>query len=204
MKAVGGVEPIAITPTSLELIINLAVLRLKLLVCIVTPVFSAMTKLPNPSSPNLDKLSGSITKSPPANNKEEADICPLSLNINFLLVDWILDCDISNPPILPSVASTEPLNLTLPMLSKWKLLELISIWPCEALKNDVLRLPTKNSWVCICNSDGFDLNLKKLSLVPNISKPTPWYSSPLPGNTEPLKNIIPPLPLPTLALKKPV
>ena len=140
----------------------------------ITPVFSAMTKLWKPSWPNLERLSGSTINEPDANNNEEADICPLDLNIIFSFSEFILDSDIWNPPILPSAASIVPVMVTSPLGSKWKLLELISIVPPDALINWVVSEPTKNAFVLISNSDGSDLNLKKLSVLANNSNPTPW------------------------------
>ena len=153
--------------------INLAVLRLKLLVCIITPVFSTITKLWNPSCPNLDRLSGSTTNEPDASNRDDADICPAELKIIFSFSEFILDSDIWNPPILPSAASIVPAMRTSPSGFKWNLLELISIIPPEALINWELSEPTKNASVLISNTDGLDLNLRKLSELPNSSKPTP-------------------------------
>ena len=66
----------------------------------------------------------------------EAVICPLApFNLNALLPPAELDksSPIVNPPIVPVVAETFPDITTLPLLSKWKLLELISIFPFEPL-----------------------------------------------------------------------
>ena len=117
-----------------------------------------------------------MTKELEANNIEEADICPFAFKIKSRLPstsEWICDEEITKPPIRPLDASIEPLNVTSPLGSKWKWLELISICPPDALINWLLE-PTKNYLVLISNTDGFDLNLNKLSLSPTSSKPTPW------------------------------
>ena len=132
-----------------------------------------MTKLPKPSSPNLDRLFGSITNDPEARSKDDADICPFALNIISWLLLFIWSSWISNPPIVPPSASISPIIFTSPLVDKWNLLELISIIPPEALINCVFSEPTKNDWARISNIDGSDLNLKKLSLSPTNSNPTP-------------------------------
>ena len=110
-----------------------------------------------------------------------------------------LEAPISNPPIVPPASAViVPCIITLPSLSKWKLLELISnlslapltkVFSPPKKKLDELitmfpllplincpSLPKKNWSVCTVNSEGFVLNFKNLSVVPwasTISKPTP-------------------------------
>ena len=65
--------------------------------------------------------------------------------------------------------------------------------------------PTKNVFASISSKLGFVLNLNEpLFFPPCNSRPTPVYESPLPSKTEPLKNMMPALPLPILALSNPV
>ena len=65
----------------------------------------------------------------------DAVICPLDLSLKISLeLDIELD-DMVNPPISPVVAVTVPSIVTLPLLSRWNLLELISILPFEPLTN---------------------------------------------------------------------
>jgi len=105
-----------------------------------------------------------------------------------------------NPPICPpACAVIVPCIITLPSLSKWKLLELISklslapltkVFSPPKKKLDELitmfpllplincpSLPKKNWSVCTVNSEGFVLNFKNLwlseSWASTISNPTP-------------------------------
>ena len=77
----------------------------------------------------------------------DAVIIPLApLSINVPAVD-VSSSPIVNPPIVPVVAETLPDITTLPLLSKWKLDELISILPLEPLINWE-DSPKKNFGVC--------------------------------------------------------
>ena len=67
--------------------------------------------------------------------------------------------------MLPAVAVTVPAIVTLPALSKWKLLELISILPLLPLTNCAV-LPKKNSSVCTWNVLGLVLNFINLFVAP--------------------------------------
>ena len=75
----------------------------------------------------LPKLNPPIV--PPSNNTSEPVIWPDEDNIKLLLEDLIPTELISNPPILPAVEVIVPDILTLPLLSKWKLEDDISIFP---------------------------------------------------------------------------
>mgnify|MGYP005642074539 CR=1 FL=1 len=66
-----------------------------------------------------------------------------------ILLPLILPSIIWKSPILPSLALIEPLNVALPSLSKWKPLELISIFPFEPLTNWV-ELPKKKAEELAC------------------------------------------------------
>ena len=58
------------------------------------------------------------------------------LEFNPILVPLLISSEsIVNPPIAPALAVTVPCIVTLPELSKWKLLELISTKPFEPLTN---------------------------------------------------------------------
>ena len=107
----GGVEPTAITPTSLELMINLCVFRLKLLVCILTPVSFAIKKLAKSLPPNRVRLSGSTTKEPDDNNIEDAEICPFDFKIIFSFDEFIWVSLTSNPPIEADTNLAKPLDV---------------------------------------------------------------------------------------------
>ena len=101
MWATGGIAPTAITPTSLELIINLWAFRLKLLVCILIPVLSAMKKLWKLSPPNLSNVSKLTSKELEASNKAEPDICPFDfiLKKGSSCADFISVSSTKNPPM---------------------------------------------------------------------------------------------------------
>ena len=83
---------------------------------------------------------------------------------------------IKNPPIdPPAFAVIVPCNITSPSLSKWKLLDVISILPFDPdIKFPAALLPKKNVGVLISRPASVPVeNLKNDSECSTISKPVP-------------------------------
>ena len=135
---------------------------------------------------------------PPVKSKAEAVTSPLAFtlklvdDINLLfpvaeplmkkLVDDKASFVILNPPIEPSSAVTLPLITTLPALSKWKLDELISIFPFEPLTNcveepkkkpdeDINILSPSNDNLAPAASPAKNFGLLSVGLLPPMKTP---------------------------------
>ena len=130
-----------------------------------TAICPSLTVKP-PAVPPLNCNADAVTAPPAFTLKFDDDIknwFPLAAPLMKKLSDEIAPPPMVNPPNVPALAVTFPDITTLPLLSKWKLEELISIFPFEPLTN-CDKLPKKNLGACIFT----ELPLSVVSPVLNI------------------------------------